>query len=163
MRANSLLCVLVVVLAQACGPRSTTADEGSGVVAGIDTTRDGLTQFVRDNGYAQWRAEPERHGTSAPHGSQVRVFFNDLLVASMEAGNAVHPVGSATVKELYGSDGSLTGHALDIKVAEGSGADTWLYFEGFTPDYADPFYGRGHPTCTGCHASGSDYVRSPLP
>jgi hypothetical protein len=162
--ATLLTAAVVLGHASGCGPRSETPDEGLGVVAGIDTTRDGLVRFSRSGDYAGWRAEPERHKTAAPHGSQVRVFFNDALVQSMEAGNTVHPKGSATVKEIYKSDGSKSGHAVTVKVVEGEGPDNWLYFEGFLPDYEDPFYGRAHPTCTGCHQrTGVDFVSSPLP
>lgn len=156
------VCLVGFVALSGCGPRSQTEDEGAGVVGGIDTSKEGLTSFSRDKGYAAWRAEPEIHDTRAPHGKKVRVFFNDTLAASLEAGNAEHPVGSATAKELYDGDGRISGHAVMVKVAEG-GKDSWLYFEGFTPDYADPFYGRAHPTCAGCHASGADFIRSPLP
>jgi hypothetical protein len=72
--------------------------------------------------------------------------------------------GSILVKELYEDDEkTLRGHALDVKISEGPGKDTWIFYEGFGPDYSDNYYGRAHSTCHGCHASGSDYVTSPLP
>lgn len=146
-----------------CFPRSMTEDEGMGTVNGLDTSRAGLERFTSERGYSGWRAEAGTRPSVASHGARVRVFFNEMLAASLEAGNAVHPVGSTTVKELYEGDGeTLRGHALDVKVVEGEGPDTWLFYEGFTGD-DEPFYGKGHPTCQGCHASGIDFVRTPLP
>lgn len=161
MNPRSLL--LLAVLAGACGP-SSTVDEGTGVIQGLDTSEAGITAFVREGRYKDWLAEPAVHETRAPHGSKVRVFFNDTVVQSLRAGNATHPVGSILVKEMYEADGKmLRGHALDVKISEGTGKDTWLFYEGFVPDYASNYYGRGHSTCHGCHASGSDYVTTALP
>lgn len=154
---------MLVLVIGGCAARSTTEDEGMGTVNGLDTSRAGLERFTSERGYSGWRAEAGTRPSVASHGARVRVFFNETLVASLEAGNAVHPVGSATVKELYEADGeTLRGHAVDVKVAEGEGPDTWLFYEGFTGD-DEPFYGKGHPTCHGCHASGIDYVRTELP
>lgn len=161
MSPRSLL--LLAVLAAACGP-SSTVDEGTGVIQDLDTSEAGITAFVREGRYKDWLAEPGVHETRAPHGSKVRVFFNDTVVQSLRAGNTTHPVGSILVKELYEGDGkTLRGHALDVKISEGPGKDTWLFYEGFGPEYASNYYGRGHSSCHGCHASGSDYVTSPLP
>lgn len=154
---------LLLMLASACGP-SSSVDEGLGVVQELDTSEAGITAFVREGSYKTWLAEPSVHETRAPHGSKVRVFFNSIVTESLRAGNATHPVGSILVKELYKDDGkTLRGHALDVKITEGPGKDTWIFYEGFGPDYSNNYYGRGHSTCHGCHASGSDYVTSPLP
>ncbi len=161
MTTRSLLFALL--LAAACGPRSATDDENAGMHGGIDTSRDGLTRFVREGRYKEWTSEPALHDSAGPHKSKVRVFFNETLVASLKAGNAVHPPGSAVVKELFDGDGAPAGHAIDVKVAEGSGPETWIFYEGFTLDYEDPYYGRAHETCHGCHQPGRDYVLSPLP
>ncbi|HEX8433509.1 MAG TPA: hypothetical protein VF697_00335 [Archangium sp.] len=151
------------MLAVACGPTS-TVDEGVGVIQQLDTSEAGITAFVREGRYKDWLAEPSVHDTRAPHGSKVRVFFNDTVVQSMRDSKATHPVGSILIKELYENDGkTLRGHALDVKVSEGTGKDTWLFYEGFAPDYARNYYGRGHETCHGCHSSGTDYVTTPLP
>ncbi len=166
MRACPVLVSLVVLLVlPACGARSDgTGDEGLGPIGPLDTSEAGITAFVREGRYRDWMAEPTIHDTRAPHQSKVRVFFNDTAVASLRAGNAVHPVGTIIVKELYAADGTtLKGHALEVKIAAGSGKDTWLFYEGFTPDYASNFYGRAHDTCHGCHSSGRDYVTTALP
>ncbi len=160
-RAASLS--LLLLLASACGP-SSSVDEGVGVIQQLDTSEAGITAFVREGRYKQWLAEPAVHDTQAPHGSKVRVFFNDAVAGSLRANNEVHPVGSILVKELYERDGkTLRGHALDVKVSEGPGKDTWIFYEGFGPDYSNNYYGRAHSTCHGCHEAGKDYVTSPLP
>lgn len=155
-----LLCLL---LAAACGP-SSSVDEGLGVVQELDTSEQGITAFVRSGDYKSWLAEPTVHDTRAPHGSKVRVFFNDLVVRSLRDGNATHPVGSILVKELFEDDGkTLRGHALDVKVTDGAGKDTWIFYEGFGPDYSNNYYGRAHSACHSCHSDGKDYVTTPLP
>jgi hypothetical protein len=162
MRLFSLSCA--ALLLSACSPTS-SVDEGVGMVNGLDTSEAGITAFVRDGLYREWLAEPAPRDSVRSHGPKVRVFFNDVLAGSMRAGNATHPVGSITVKELYESDGkTLRGHALDVKVAEGTGKDTWVFYEGFGPGYDDNYYGRAHSTCHGCHADGGrDYVLTALP
>ncbi|MFP2908377.1 hypothetical protein ACLESD_25655 [Pyxidicoccus sp. 3LFB2] len=159
-----LSAALAAVLLAACGP-SSSVDEQVGQVGELDTSEAGITAFVRDGRYQTWLAEPAPRDSVRSHGPKVRVFFNDVLAASLRAGNATHPKGSITVKELYESDGkTLRGYALDVKVAEGSGKDTWIFYEGFGPDFDDNYYGRAHSTCHGCHADGGrDYVLTPLP
>ncbi|NTX63380.1 hypothetical protein HUA74_22255 [Myxococcus sp. CA051A] len=154
----------VLLLLTACGP-SSSVDEGLGVVGELDTSEAGITAFVRQGLYREWLAEPAPRKSVNSHGDKVRVFFNPMLAQSMEAGNPTHPVGSITVKELFESDGkTVRGYALDVKVSEGSGKNTWVFYEGFGPDYDDNYYGRGHDTCHGCHAAnGTDYVATPLP
>lgn len=156
----------VLLVVSACGGGGSAETEDIPEMAGdLSTSREAIAELVRGSGYRSWVGDPAVRGAleNSPHG-KVRVFFNEPLVSSLRAGNASHPVGSATVKELYEADGvTLSGHAVDIKVASGTAADTWLYYEGFAPSYANPFYGRGLSTCTGCHSRGSDYVRSPLP
>jgi hypothetical protein len=153
----------LALLLISCGPTS-SVDEQVGVIGELDTSEAGITAFVREGRYKQWLAEPSVHETRAPHGSKVRVFFNELVTASLRAGNETHPVGSVVVKELFEDDGKTSrGHALDVKISEGPGKDTWIFYEGFGPDYSNNYYGRGHSTCHGCHEDGKDYVTSPLP
>jgi hypothetical protein len=159
-----LSAAFVAVLLTACGP-SSSVDEQVGMVGDLDTSEAGITAFVRDGRYKAWLAESAPRESVRAHGSKVRVFFNDVLAESLRAGNATHPKGSITVKELYESDGKkLRGYALNVKVAEGAGKDTWIFYEGFEPDYDDNYYGRAHSTCHGCHSNGGrDYVVTPLP
>jgi hypothetical protein len=153
----SLLALALV--AAACGGSD---DDDPALVGGVDTSEAGLIAFVKERGYQGWLAEPAIH-PGGPHG-HVRVFFNDTAVESLRANNATHPKGTILAKEVYASDGTtLTGYAVNVKVREGSGKDTWLFFEGFPPDYKNSFYGRGHEVCHGCHEAGKDYVTSALP
>jgi hypothetical protein len=151
-----------VVLLALAGCGAPGQDEGLGVVGGIDTSQAGLTSFLTSKGYAGWTAEPAIHATSGPHGAKVRVFFNEALVTAARAGTTPLPKGAATVKELYDANETLTGYAIDLKIADGAGKDTWLFYEGFAPAY-DQFYGVAHPTCHGCHESGKDYLLSTVP
>jgi hypothetical protein len=145
----------------ACGESST--DEGAGVVGGIDTSSKGIQTFVTDRGHANWTAEPAVHESAGPHG-KVRVFFNDSLKGALASNAATHPVGSAAVKELYESDGTtLDGYAVMVKIAEGSAKESWIWWEGFTPELEGSAYGRGIGGCDGCHSQGKDKVVSRLP
>jgi hypothetical protein len=154
------LILATAVLASACGGAF-----GSGLppeVEGMETSEAGVAAFVRDRRHQGWLAEPAVHDSLGPHG-KVRVFFNDVAVRSLQAGNATHLKGAILVKELYTSDGgALLGYALEAKVKDGPGKDTWLFFEG-GPPYENNFYGLGDPTCHGCHAAGTDYVVTALP
>ncbi len=162
MRPNPA-CLLALATLAACGP-SSSVDEGVGTIQQLDTSEAGITAFVKEGKYKDWLAEPTVHESRGPHGGKVRVYFNEAVVQSLRAGNATHPVGSILVKELYDDAGqALTGHALDVKVAEGAGKDTWIFYEGFGPSYSNNYYGRGHGTCHGCHEAGRDYVTTALP
>lgn len=122
-----------------------------------NTTADALTAFVKAGPYRTWKAEPAIHASTGPHGGNVRTYVNDVLYASLKAGNTSHPKGSIVVKELYGSGtSSLTGHAIDIKDEQ---TGEWVFYEGFAPGYSSPYYFRGTANfCASCHAPGLDYV-----
>lgn len=155
MRPSLLLpCLLLAV---ACGGEAPPP-----TLDGFDASEAGIAAFVKERRYQGWLAEPAVHG-SPIHG-RVRVFFNDSAVQSLREGRDTHPVGTVLVKELYASDDTrLTGHALEVKVEAGAGKDTWVFYEASLNDSPAPYYGRGHPTCHGCHEAGKDYVTSPLP
>lgn len=156
--------VLVGGLALSCGPRAQSADVGAGMVGPVDTSQAGLLAFARSGAYRMWPSERAPHRSAGPHRGMVRTFMNDTLRNSMSARNEVHPRGSIAVKELYEGDGTtIYGYAIDVKFADGAGANTWVFYEGFGPDYVDPYYGIAHPTCDGCHAGGRDYVLTTLP
>lgn len=135
-----------------------TAGPGSdGGSASANTTADALTAFVKAGSYKTWKAEPAIHASTGPHGGNVRTYVNDVLYASLKAGNTNHPKGSIVVKELYGSGmSSLTGHAVDIKDEQ---TGEWVFYEGFAPGYSGPYYFRGTTNfCASCHSAGLDYV-----
>ncbi|GEM_PF-1575606 len=126
----------------------------------LDDSAAGLTAFVKSGAYKGWKAETAVHGSTGPHGGNVRTYVNDAMHGSLKAGNATHPPGSIAVKELYGSGtATVTGHAVDAKNAAG----TWIFYEGFGPTYANPYYYQGTTNfCASCHASGPDYYRGLL-
>lgn len=135
-----------------------TAGPGSdGGSTSPNTTADALTAFVKAGSYKTWKAEPAIHASTGPHGGNVRTYVNDVLYASLKAGNTSHPKGSIVVKELYGGGtSSLTGHAVDIKDEQ---TGEWVFYEGFAPGYSAPYYFRGTANfCASCHAPGLDYV-----
>ena len=126
-----------------------------------DTTLQGITAFVQKGDYKTWAAEAAVHDSTGPHG-KVRSFFNATLATSIKANNTTHPKGSISVKELYASDGAtIKGYAVEAKTTDGTGGDTWLWYEGFSPNFNE-YYGQGLSTCTGCHGGGggTDFVRS---
>lgn len=128
---------------------------------GFDTSAAGLTAFVKSEAYKSWKAEPEVHNSAGPHGGKVRTYVNDVFYASLKAGNTVHPRGSITVKELYGSSTTtVSGHAVDVK-DEATGE--WVFYEGFGPSYSSPYYYRGTTNfCANCHKNaGNDYMLTP--
>ena len=103
-----------------------------------------------DAGYYQaWNCEPEAHAarSPSPHGRN-RICSNDLLSAA--AGAGPYPVGSAAVKEIFDSSGSVSLYAVYRKVEDGDGGDTWYWFEGTRDDVVAN--GPGDTTCTGCHS-----------
>lgn len=134
-------------------------------VGDLKTSSDGIGDFLLAKKYAGWTSDPAPRAAigSSPHG-KVRVFFNPTLEASILAGNEHHPAGSMVVKEAYKEDGkTLDVLLLDVKVEDGEGGDTWVFFEGYPPEVRGAYHGRNHPVCTACHQSGKDFVLSPLP
>jgi hypothetical protein len=96
----------------------------------------------------------------------VRVYFNDTLLASIEAGNGQletmvpHTTGSMSVKELYDSTDTLVGTAAELKL-EGN-FQRWAYYCYGPADRcalgkgpftsAEPLYGiAGQVDCGICH------------
>ncbi len=122
-----------------------------------------LEAWLDEGSYVTWPAESAPHESTGPHFGSVRSWVNDVLHDSLEAGNATHPVGSASIKELYGGDGSdsALGYSVMVKVTEGSGNDTWYWYEGYQGRvFGD---GVGASICTGCHGDGQDFFLSPFP
>jgi hypothetical protein len=110
--------------------------------------------------YLEWYREPAIHPSEGPHGQSVRTHFNAPLYGSLLGGNEIHHGESAAVKEMY-ADGVLVGWSAMAKREERAGADTWYWYE--LPDRepdTDPVEGWAHPTCTGCHEAGLDFVRT---
>jgi len=98
------------------------------------------------------------------HSGEVRTYVNPTLDASLRSGAEEHPRGSASVKEFY-RNGALTGWAAYVKTQERSdGGRGFYWYEVFdVAPGATAIGGQGSATCTGCHASGKDFVRTPYP
>ena len=78
----------------------------------------------------------------------------------LATGAASHPVDAAVVKELY-DDAEVVGFAVMVKVAPGTGGDTWYWYEVVgSSTYAD---GVDESLCWGCHEDGADQVLTPFP
>ena len=118
---------------------------------------------IEDGSYESWEAEPMRHppGNGSPHPGEVRTFFNPTLAQSMGAGNTEHPIGSAALKESW-QDDTLSGWFIEVKVAEGTGVETWYWWSDLAN--VDALGGDSSvAACTGCHAGGIDYVTTAYP
>ena len=115
-----------------------------------------LIDWTENGEYLDWASEPEIHDSAGPHFGDVLTFVNPELNGSFKEGGTPHPLASAAVKELYGSTNEVQGWAVMVKVAEGTGEDSWYWWERYEGDtLAD---GIGDSTCTGCHSAGVDYV-----
>lgn len=138
--------------------------EGGDVEGGeVPTDPAALATWLAGDKYANWVHEAEAHPTNSTHFGDVQTYFSPLLAASLQAGSSSHPVGSAAVKELYDEQtGELSGWSVSVK-ADGSatGGDAWFWYE-FVDD-VEVVADFGEPSCTGCHASGTDFVKSSLP
>ncbi len=120
-----------------------------------------LLPWLQAGEYLDWTAESAVHASTGPHFGSVRTFVNGPLLDSLAATGDPHPIDAASVKELYGSGDEVLGWSVMVKVADGTGGDTWYwleYYQGST--YAD---GVGASLCTGCHDAGTDNVLTPFP
>jgi hypothetical protein len=152
------MAALLAALAGGAGcSHSSTDDEGKGVVVtpdeSIDTSKKGIETFLEAKTYQSWCKEGYSHISTGPHPNRVRTFWNQTLFNSLTAGNQTHPKGSIALKELYeDADGTqLIGQAVAIKVGDDASAESWIWFEGHLPNYDNPYYGLGLPTCQNCH------------
>ncbi len=123
-----------------------------------------LFAWLQQGRYKSYHAESAVHPSSsgpAVHGD-VRVFVNDKLQESMQAGNSEHPVGSVAVKELH-KDGILYGWAAAVKARSDDGkGNGWYWYENLsTTDPKQPVAASlGNNMCVGCHSPGTDFVRT---
>ena len=176
---EALTLTTLVVFAPACaeddddadGADGTTTEPGTtagcpGTTAGcptnaVPTDAAGMTAWLAADGYAGWAAESAPHASTGPHG-RVLTHFNDILVASFDAGDATHPVGSAAVKELLADDDTVAGFAVMVKTSEGSDAASWYWYRQF--DGSVTAEGDGFAACDACHSDGGvDRVLTPYP
>jgi hypothetical protein len=122
----------------------------------------GLRAWLEAGSYLDWAAESGPHPGAGPHFGVVRTFVNQALFASLDAGLLQHPAGAAAVKELFGrGDAGVQGWAVMVKLQDDSDMGRgWYWLEMFGSFTAG---GVGAPGCTGCHATGKDFVRIPFP
>jgi hypothetical protein len=156
------LALVIGIGITAAPPQPAVAQEDSSLVP---ATRAELHKWLQAGKYKEFPHESEVHPSDGPHGD-VQTYLNPILEASLKAGNEAHPVNAAAVKELYGSDGKLSGWAVSVKTqVESADGDGWYWYETFsTADDADAAAdGKGVGLCTGCHAGGTDYVTIPYP
>ena len=121
-----------------------------------------LFQYLQAKDYGSLASESGKHA-SPVHGS-VQTYFNDKLFESFTNSNTTHPVGSATIKELY-SGNTVTGWAVAVKVSTSAGnGDDWYWYENFSTTTNNPVAnGTGLAGCAGCHSSGTDFIRTTFP
>lgn len=124
---------LLLACASASEEDSAAGPEGS---YPSDTSAEGIAAFVQAGAWSQapWVAESEApreaSSVSSPHG-RVQVFFNDLVMASAQAGEGIDgttpfDAGSMVVKVLHAEDDSVLGHAAMLKL-DGGFAE-WVYW-----------------------------------
>ena len=138
-----------------------SSDDSGNPVEVPPTGADALLPWLQAGEYLDWTAESGAHPSTGPHFGSVRTFVNAPLLDSLVAAGDPHPIDAAAVKELYGAGDEVLGWSVMVKVADGTGGDTWYwleYYQGST--YAD---GVGDGLCTGCHGDGTDHVLTPFP
>jgi hypothetical protein len=118
----------------------------------------GLEALFRDRDYAGWRAEPAFHPSRGPHGTEVRVFYGPIAAGNLDRGEAIFPVGAATVKEERSGD-QLLGWSAWVKVSQdAAGGRGFFWYEILgSQSYGG---GLGSGICTGCHSAGRDFLLS---
>ncbi len=154
----------ILLLTTACG--GTTDVDCANAPTEIPSSSGAMFTYLACNGYQGFAAkESSVHASNTAHGSRVRVFINTALDQSLSASAAVHPMGAASVKELYESDGTtLRGWAAMVKVEDGNDGSNWYWYENASTDSNSPIEGKGNRTCTGCHFEGGrDYFRTTYP
>ena len=127
----------------------------------VPTNQADLLAWLETGEYQSWTGESEVHTSTGPHFGGVRTFVDACLGGSLNASETERPSGSAAVKELYGDGEEIRGWSVMAKIASGSGADTWYWFE----IYDDTVYGDdiGLELCSDCHSGGDDFFLSPWP
>lgn len=112
-----------------------------------------LQPWLADGHYRSWACEDAPHPARPPgaHG-QNRICSNTALAAA----TGTYPVGAASVKELW-ENGTVTGFAVGLKIAEGDAASSWYWYEAFGGSVVAD--GVDRAICVNCHAGAPrDYV-----
>lgn len=162
--------VLSIITAFSCQEKNTQNDRGASshesdksmAMNEQTLSQSEIRNLIVGGEYKSWAQQDSLTRTSI-HG-YAKTYFNSALKDSQDAGSQNHPIGSIALKELYDNDQStITGYALMQKISDQSGGDSWLWYEdlNFATDSVD-FYDIGLGTCTGCHSSGVDFLRTTL-
>lgn len=127
-----------------------------------DTSEEGIRAFLEGKQYMSWLFQTDaprpREYQTSPH-DRVRVAFSERLVTAKQAGidgdPDTYPAGSMAVKEMYDEEDNLVGIAAILKMKDGKGLPTWLYFcdapdERCVNGRTGPFYGQVSD-CNFCH------------
>lgn len=98
-----------------------------------------------------------RRESESPHSDFVDIYINDVVSQALTEGSALTewPVGSLIVKDGFTDDGELELVAVMEKREDG-----WYWAEYFDFDPPEATYSGQPAVCTGCHSSGSDFVRA---
>lgn len=161
-----ILTWLVTCLGSACGQATTAppVDPGDPADAAVAEPADvtgtpqrppvgqtALETWLAAGHHRLWACETGIFGPrlTGNHGRH-RICSNDLLRTSE---NGPYPVGAASVKELFSAADQPNGFAVGLKVAAGTGAKTWYWYErrGPSPGAAPLAQGSGVPECAVCH------------
>jgi mono/diheme cytochrome c family protein len=136
----------------------------------VPLDKDELFTYLISKKYKEFKnQETKMHPSQGPHqklGLPVKVFMNDKITASMEKGNAEHPMGSVIVKEMFNEDNTLSGWAVMAKTQDKTdGGNGWFWYEVTSPENKDAIaaIGNGVTGCFSCHTIGKDMVRSNFP
>ncbi|MBT8399026.1 MAG: hypothetical protein KJO98_01005, partial [Rhodothermia bacterium] len=143
----------ILFIAAQLNPYTTSGDQ-------VPTSPAELFDYLRSGEYKHFAHEPEIHPSLGPH-SDVKVFANQKLAASLEAGADEHPQHAAAVKELYRDD-TMLGWAVMVKTEPNSDqGNGWYWYEVLSTTDGSRLAanGNGVPLCVGCHTIGQDYVR----
>ena len=148
-----------------CGsdPVSDCSNVGTEVVP---AEKAALFTYLDCGGYEAFAAESEIHPATSAHSSMARVFINQLLEQSLMSGATEHPVGAASVKEIYQANGTtLRGWAVMVKVEETGAGGAWYWYENYNTNSGDSpvAASKGASICVPCHSSGRDYFLTPFP
>lgn len=142
------LLLLALLGAAACGDNQ---DPAGADAFWTSIHADDYRSFARAPGYAK------RQPTNAPHGDAVEIFVNGVVGEALAGGPiTAWPEGARIVKDGYDGD------AVTVVAAMEKRAGGWYWAE-WSADGAAKYSGSPG-LCTGCHASGGDFVRAfPLP
>lgn len=112
---------------------------------------------IHTQSYRTWGRPPghlQRTASNAPHGDSVDVYVNAVVMNTLTSGlhPTAWPVGSIIVKDGFVGSTNTRVAAIEKRT------DGWFWAE---YDADGTVRSSGRPSsCTGCHASGSDYVRA---